>query len=277
MSNEIKVAQQRQITEDVTIRHREIQVGLHVFSRETRRSVVVDGHLKAPGLTAQVDQGMVDDENLRDLLAGETFYTCGEAFKIMPKRIRDEIALRGVRHWERTGDPADLLNPGDGVYDALEAGDWSLEDLVRIGALGGERVLLNSTGHPLASGVRGSSDGGFFDDRLYDIDKLREILQHRSDMVFFDCYGNNYGAEPAAWLMPDGDGLFVNFIWQAKADDLMRIYESAQDMMDDDRPDPTFWEVVFETDALGLRAAGCAKRDTFFAGEERRRAAPGLR
>jgi hypothetical protein len=277
MSNEIKVTQQHQITEDVTIRHQEVQVGLHVYSKVVRQSLMVNGKAVTPSQPYREHEGMVDDENLRDLLAGNTFHTCGEAFKIMPDWIRQVIAKRGVRHWEREGDPTYLLNPGHGVYEALVKDAWGIEDLVRFGMIGGQRILLSSTGNPLPSGIECSSERGLFDDRLYDIEKLFDHIRQRPDVVFFDRYGGQYDAEPAIHKVVGGDERCVNFVWEADAATLMRIYEASQDMMEDDRPDPAFWEVAFEIDALGLRAAGCAKRDTFFVEQEPRPAAPGRR
>jgi hypothetical protein len=263
-----KIIIRKQTSTTIDLDHESLGHGLHVFRRRALTEVSFPGNPDLDTSVLEEDQGIVDDENLALLREGLEADTCGEAYQIMPKFIREELAKKGWDYWRHEGDRGDLISPTHGVYDGFIAGEWSVEDMVRENIRAGRRVLegLDGTLHPVA--IKCSPREGTFDASLYDMDRLvHEVLSKRSDITFTDTDGNvmednRPTTHPFVRKCELVQG--AHFLWQIDQETLAKVVQVTEEMAHGEEKDPYFWSAAFECDALGLREAGIAHRETYF-------------
>ena len=253
-----KITVRKQTSTTIDLDHESLGHGLHVFRRRALTEVTYPENPDLDTSVLEEDQGIVDDENLALLREGLEAETCGDAWQIMPKFIREELAKKGWDYWRHEGDRGDLISPSHGVYDGFMEGEWSAEDMVREVRQHGQRILvgLNGKVHPVA--IDCGADQGF-DEGFYDMDILRQVLSKRTDINMSFPYARGYDVAP--------DGVrYAHFLWQIDEGTLKSVLQTAKDTEAGERPSSNFWSAVFECDALGLRSAGATKQGAYYMG-----------
>lgn len=247
------------------------------------------GSLLVPGsrlMLPSVQQMLVDDENLKALVAGKRFKTVD--LRLVPTDILEVARTLGFSSFEDALYRRYKAEPGvyDALYDTLVAGTMTADNLVRIKTY--DHTLYDRHERPLPVAIHFSYIDGNISERDYDLEKLAAHLLTRNDVALSGArYAGWHSDRPEKGFKPtkakeailripsynaqSGRTHTLNFIWQPSVEDYrkLRAYMAEKRGGRSDEEGGTYsssWvrPAIFELDLLGVRAAGAARYDSYF-------------
>lgn len=273
-----------------------LEDNLHAFKIETStKRMSTNGDLKIrPEAKTPVIQGLVDDKNLANLLAGKSYSTRTGAYNngliIMSAQGRELMRTEGYNTaWDkqRSGSIMEQSISQD-YYDMFESGKATVDDLVTLKH--DSHMLLDRNGEPLPVAI-------FFDyiahgrisNANYDLKKLVSHLMTRDDIVIFGKSESrpwrdepDYTSEKKLETMKDailpiphynseaGKSHTVYFKWMPSREDYLKMWEECT-AKKSEYPSTKMHEAIFKLDLLGLRKCGAALHKEYWKDTEHKR------
>ena len=247
-------------TEEITVNAEQVMEDIHVYRRVSNKTISYDRESNHSEVEL-IKQGLVNLKGLEEIEKGvdpvsvpglkNTFISTDEDlenFRLLP--------------WSDAVKKCDFKNRAFTAYDDFKAGKWSADNLLFID--GNTHSLRTAAGDllPLAQCVDYYS-GLDTHNGNWDLEGLVEHLKARDDICFHAKGGEEYIDHIPYYNEEPGKTRFVGFIWQPSKEDFLRVHEKALEL---DRRDSgrMFQRAMFETDILGLKAAGLNLYEDFY-------------
>ena len=255
----------------------EVIPSLFAFKLTTSaRRVSQHGSMKTPPVATkpQTVQGFVDQETLNKITSGRPWKP-DETYLVLPPAAREFLRTNNpnIDTPERKEFRANMSKD---VYDAFSEGRAVPEDIVRFDPKRGAMFSLDEKILPCAVFFDYISNGRISNTN-YDLEALISHLLPREDIRFFpktgrgdepDYAGTATSAEDALLDVPyynrdDGRQKTVAFRWAPSQEAYQAIWDALPNK-NNNYPLGDLYSVLFETDALGLRACGAALCDSYW-------------
>lgn len=255
----------------------EVIPGLFAFKLTTSaRRLSQHGSMKTPPVATKprTVQGFVDQETLNKITSGHSWKP-DETYLVLPPAAREFLRTNNpnIDTPERKEFRANMHKD---VYDAFSDGRVVPGDIVRFDPKRGAIFTLDDKILPHAIFFDYMSNGRI-SNKTYDLDKLIAHLLPRDDIRFFpktrrredpDYSATASTAEEALLEIPyynrdSGRENTVAFRWAPSQEAYQAIWDALPNK-NKDYPLGDLYSVLFETDALGLRACGAALCDSYW-------------
>lgn len=253
------------------LRYQKIEDNLNAFMLESSAELAESkGELRrdvAHMIPAQVQQGFVDDRNLRLIQRGKSYKT--KVFIQLDADLRELVRQEGWSAWEKIG-----WDRSRDVFSAVSDPDC----LVRVDV--SSHMMFDRRGDALPVAVYFDYiAGGGISEGRYDLDKLAAHLLSRDDIWVFprksgwrrdDCDRESRATtvEECITDIPyynseRGSSKTIYFRWAPTAEDYRRMWAHCL-AKKKQYPSTYMHEAIFELDLIGARAAGCALFDDYY-------------
>jgi hypothetical protein len=257
----------------------EVAEGLHAFKKDVTTKIRHTGRKDETRRTSE--QGLVDDQNL-ELLESNQKFEIAPAI-VIPEPWQVEYG-RSAGHYGLSSSLWDVKPPGARgklsnlrkyIFDEAVAGNVRSEDVFRIV---GHIFPLRSwaDGKMLVPGLLAEYITAHMDDGCYDLEKL---IKHLSSNPAVrpgpeERFSDPREAGDTALRIEEIPGYnsapmrsrYVPFYWTPTEDQAWAILDRVEKSRTTDGL--AIWEAVFDLDLLGLRAAGAAYYDDFYASRQ---------
>lgn len=195
-----------------------------------------------------------------------------QALRVAPKGFREAARELGfMRAFEKFQE--DFRHPGDRLDDFRE-GRIDLDDILYFAI--DSHMLFDRNHQVLPTGLHFDDTNGLIHNGAYHLDKVLAVLAKDPRITpVVSSYDRSRLADKEPVLRIRGiatcnscSDQTIDFMFSPTADDMRAIWAEAQKFGTNYHPSTKLREAIFNLDLLGLRAAGAAKYDNFWASDE---------
>lgn len=207
-------------------------------------------------LTTSQSQGFINAKNYKKIKAGRPF-EYKQNYYIVPQKFLEHMAKVpwGMNGYEVF---SELCHDS---FDVLDADPSALERLVEVSFESHMIFDLSGNPFPVAKGIDYISSN--INDENYDLNKAVKEFKKRGDITFDD--SDTPIQRIPYYNASRSRSSFIPCVWSPSRETYTKVWNECK-KMGGKYPSVNFWPAVFNIDALGLRACGAAKFDSFYGG-----------